>query len=51
LAIKKIAPGTADISQGPAMSRVQAIAAIEAGIEAVEDEMATFESAAVAGAL
>jgi nicotinate-nucleotide--dimethylbenzimidazole phosphoribosyltransferase len=40
LAIKKIAPGTADMSQGPAMSRAQAIAAIEAGIEVLEDEIA-----------
>jgi nicotinate-nucleotide--dimethylbenzimidazole phosphoribosyltransferase len=33
---KKIAPGTANIAAGPAMSRPQAIASITAGIEVVE---------------
>ncbi|RLC70767.1 MAG: nicotinate-nucleotide--dimethylbenzimidazole phosphoribosyltransferase [Chloroflexi bacterium] len=40
LVIKKVAHGTADMSQGPAMSREQAVQAIEAGIEVVEDEIA-----------
>jgi nicotinate-nucleotide--dimethylbenzimidazole phosphoribosyltransferase len=40
LVIRKVAAGTADMSQGPAMSRVQAIAAIEAGIGVLEDELA-----------
>ncbi len=34
----KVAPGTANFAQGPAMSRDQAIQAIEAGIAAVEQE-------------
>jgi len=33
---KKIAPGTANIARGPAMTRQQAIQAVEAGIEVVE---------------
>ena len=33
---KKIAPGTANMAKGPAMSREQAVAAIEAGIEVVD---------------
>lgn len=33
---KKVAPGTANIAVGPAMSRQQAVQAIEAGIEIVE---------------
>jgi nicotinate-nucleotide--dimethylbenzimidazole phosphoribosyltransferase len=33
---KRIAPGTANIAVGPAMTRQQAVAAIEAGIEVVE---------------
>jgi nicotinate-nucleotide--dimethylbenzimidazole phosphoribosyltransferase len=35
---KKIAPGTANIARGPAMSRAQAVAAVEAGI-AVASEL------------
>jgi nicotinate-nucleotide--dimethylbenzimidazole phosphoribosyltransferase len=34
---KKVAPGTANMAVGPAMSREQAIAAIEAGIEVAND--------------
>ncbi|MFO8048620.1 MAG: nicotinate-nucleotide--dimethylbenzimidazole phosphoribosyltransferase [Desulfosudaceae bacterium] len=34
---KKIAPGTASFARGPAMSRAQAIAAVEAGIDIVEE--------------
>lgn len=34
---KKIAPGTANIAKGPAMSREQAIRAVEAGIEIAND--------------
>lgn len=37
---KKIAPGTANIARGPAMTRPQALRAVEAGIEMV-DELAT----------
>ena len=33
---KKVAPGTANIAQGPAMTPAQAIQAVEAGIEVVE---------------
>lgn len=40
LVVKKVAYGTADMARGPAMSRKQAVQAIEAGIEVVEDEMA-----------
>jgi nicotinate-nucleotide--dimethylbenzimidazole phosphoribosyltransferase len=40
LVIKKVAHGTADMSQGPAMSRAQAIRSIEAGIEILKDEIA-----------
>ena len=40
LVIKKVAHGTADMTQGPAMRRAQAVQAIEAGIEVVEDEIA-----------
>ncbi len=39
LALKKVAPGTADMSQGPAMSRAEAVRAIEAGIEVLQDEV------------
>jgi len=39
LVIKKVAYGTADMTLGPAMSRAQAIQAIEAGIEVVEGEI------------
>ena len=34
---KKVAPGTANMAKGPAMTREQAIASIEAGIEVVRD--------------
>ncbi len=34
---RKIAPGTADFTQGPAMTREQAIQALETGIEVVAD--------------
>jgi nicotinate-nucleotide--dimethylbenzimidazole phosphoribosyltransferase len=40
LVIKKVAHGTADMTQGPAMSREQAVQAVEAGIEVVEEEIA-----------
>jgi nicotinate-nucleotide--dimethylbenzimidazole phosphoribosyltransferase len=40
LIIKKVAPGTDDMTQGPAMSREQAVQAVEAGIEVVQDEIA-----------
>ncbi len=40
LVIRKVAHGTADIAEGPAMSRAQAIQAIETGIEVVEEETA-----------
>jgi nicotinate-nucleotide--dimethylbenzimidazole phosphoribosyltransferase len=39
LAIKKVARGTADMTQGPAMSREQAVQAVEAGIDVVEEEI------------
>lgn len=39
LVIKKVAYGTADMTAGPAMSRAQAIQAIEAGIQVVQDEI------------
>jgi nicotinate-nucleotide--dimethylbenzimidazole phosphoribosyltransferase len=38
LRARKIAPGTANITRGPAMSRGQALAAVEAGIALVEAE-------------
>lgn len=37
---KKIAPGTANMARGPAMTREQAVAAVEAGIQVVEAELA-----------
>jgi len=40
LVIKKVAHGTADMTQGPAMSQRQAVQAIEAGIEVIEAEIA-----------
>ncbi|MGQ9710197.1 MAG: nicotinate-nucleotide--dimethylbenzimidazole phosphoribosyltransferase [Anaerolineae bacterium] len=40
LKIRKIGHGTANIAQGPAMSREQAIRALESGIELVEEELA-----------
>lgn len=39
LYIKKVDYGTKDMSEGPAMTREQAIKSIEAGIESVEDRM------------
>ncbi len=39
LVIKKVAHGTADMTRGPAMSRAQALQAIEAGIAVLEDEV------------
>jgi nicotinate-nucleotide--dimethylbenzimidazole phosphoribosyltransferase len=39
LVIKKVAHGTADMTRGPAMSREQAVQAIEAGIAVLEDEV------------
>jgi nicotinate-nucleotide--dimethylbenzimidazole phosphoribosyltransferase len=36
---KKVAPGTANIARGPAMTREQAIRSLEAGIEVVEAEI------------
>ncbi len=36
---RKIAPGTANMAQGPAMSREQAVACVEAGIAIVEGEV------------
>jgi len=39
LIIQKVACGTADITQGPAMRRDQAIQAIETGIRVVEEEI------------
>lgn len=40
LVIKKVACGTADMTQGPAMSLEQAVQAVEAGIEVVMEEIA-----------
>ena len=37
---RKVARGTADFTQGPAMSREQAVAAVEIGIACVEDALA-----------
>lgn len=39
LVCKKIAPGSRNIARGPAMTREQAVAAVEAGIEVVEAEL------------
>jgi nicotinate-nucleotide--dimethylbenzimidazole phosphoribosyltransferase len=39
LLVKKVAYGTKNMAQGPAMSREEAIQAIEAGIEIVESEL------------
>ncbi len=39
LVFKKVALGTRDMSQGPAMSRKQALQAVEAGIEVLEEEL------------
>jgi nicotinate-nucleotide--dimethylbenzimidazole phosphoribosyltransferase len=36
---KKVAPGTANIARGPAMTHEQAVRSLEAGIEVVEDEI------------
>jgi nicotinate-nucleotide--dimethylbenzimidazole phosphoribosyltransferase len=40
LVSKPAGPGTADMSQGPAMSRAQALTCLEAGVEVIEAEMA-----------
>ncbi len=40
LVVKKVAHGTADMTQGPAMSREQAVQAVEVGIEVVQGEVA-----------
>ena len=39
LVLKKVAPGTRDMSRGPAMSRKQALQSVEAGVEVVEEEL------------
>ncbi len=39
LVFKKVALGTKDMSQGPAMSRKQALQAVEAGMEVLEEEL------------
>lgn len=49
LVIKKVAHGTADMTQGPAMSRKQAVQAVEAGIEVVEGEIARGASLVATG--
>ena len=40
LVVKKVGYGTANLAEGPAMSREQAIRAVEAGIDVVEAEVA-----------
>jgi len=40
LVVRKVAPGTGNIRLGPAMTRAQAIQALEAGIGVLEDELA-----------
>ncbi|HOG45668.1 MAG TPA: nicotinate-nucleotide--dimethylbenzimidazole phosphoribosyltransferase [Anaerolineae bacterium] len=40
LVVKKVAYGTANMRRGPAMTRAQAIQAVEAGIEALQAELA-----------
>ena len=39
LIVRKVAPGTANMASGPAMTREQAVAALEAGIEMAGEEM------------
>jgi nicotinate-nucleotide--dimethylbenzimidazole phosphoribosyltransferase len=39
LVVKRVGPGTCDISEGPAMTEEQARAAVEGGIEAAHDEI------------
>src|SRR3972149_487742 len=39
LKIKKVGLGTRNMSEGPAMSREDAVRSIEAGIELIEEEM------------
>jgi nicotinate-nucleotide--dimethylbenzimidazole phosphoribosyltransferase len=39
LVLRKVAPGTANMAKGPAMSRDQAAQAVRAGIELVEEEI------------
>lgn len=40
LVSRKIAPGTANMAKGPAMSREQALESVQAGIEVFQDELA-----------
>ncbi len=49
LVIRKVAHGTADMTQGPAMSREQAVQAVEAGIGVVEGEIARGASLVATG--
>ncbi|MFD3876012.1 nicotinate-nucleotide--dimethylbenzimidazole phosphoribosyltransferase [Streptomyces sp. NPDC058623] len=46
---RKVRPGTADLSVGPAMSREEAIAAIEVGIETARDLVAAGNKALLTG--
>ncbi|MFJ3965771.1 nicotinate-nucleotide--dimethylbenzimidazole phosphoribosyltransferase [Streptomyces sp. NPDC090036] len=46
---RKVRPGTADLSTGPAMSREEAIAAIEVGIETARDLVAAGNKALLTG--
>ena len=39
LVVKRVGPGTADLSEGPAMTREQAKAAVEGGIEAAVEQI------------
>ncbi len=40
LDVRKVCPGTANMCRGPAMSREEAVAALEAGMEVAEEEIA-----------
>lgn len=40
LTVRKVRHGTADLSRGPAMSREEAVACVEAGIDVAEEELA-----------
>ncbi|WP_327167808.1 nicotinate-nucleotide--dimethylbenzimidazole phosphoribosyltransferase [Streptomyces subrutilus] len=46
---RKVRPGTADLSVGPAMSREEAVAAIEVGIETARDLVAAGNKALLTG--
>ncbi|MDO5091901.1 MAG: nicotinate-nucleotide--dimethylbenzimidazole phosphoribosyltransferase [Propionibacteriaceae bacterium] len=46
---RRIAPGTADFTQGPAMSREQALAAVAVGLEAAESAIAAGADVLVPG--